>query len=663
MKKYIICALFLWMLVPIAGQNVPLGKLKGGSIQNTDNQGKKETIKPEIKTWRLIDDFTHADTIAIDTLTTSVQIYNPIWRNSIGNVTTGNLGAPSQSTIFDNRRMRNDFIFYNPLITWFDYPQDITYYNTRTPYVNLSFHSGQPKRRSEEFVRALYTQNINKNWNVGMIYSLVSAIGRYDAQKVKNADFKLFSSYDGEKYRANGGIIYTRATQSENGGLLDDNDILKPKGDTDYDQPENLPINFRDAEAYLRSFQIYYHQAYHLGTLTRTDKEGEEQQLPVSTLLHSLHLDLAKRSYTIGDLPDYTNPLADKFYPDIYIDSLRTYDKNEYTLISNQFQIKFNEEANSLLRFGMRAFISNDIRLYDSPMEPLRDSLNRLHYRYDDTKQVSSHVGGQIFKNIGENFRWNAGLKFYFQGYRIGDVELTGKMETNFKLLNQPTQLFADGGFFLRTPEFQEEHFFSNHIQWNRNFIREKIIKLRGGLRLENRKLWLTGSVKSINGYIFYNKSGVADQNNDLIQVLSVEAGKHFRLMRLNSVNQVAWQFSSNNNALPLPELSLYSSNYYENMLFKVLTFQLGFDVRYHTRYYAPYYLPATGQFISQDARTVGDYPFVDLFLNFQLKRARIYVKYDHANKGWPNNDYFFMPGYPANPRSLKFGVSWNFYD
>lgn len=644
-------------------QDLPRGNRLGEMAENGD--GRKEVaIKPAVRAWRLIDDFTFADTIAVDTLTTSYQVYNPIYRRSIGNVHTGNLGAPSISSIFDNRLQRPDFIFYNPLISYFDYPQDVIYYNTRTPYVNLTYHSGQPKRRAEEYVKALFTQNISKNWNVGMQYALYSSQGRYDAQKAKNSEFRLFSSYQGNKYQASGGLIYAKAIQQENGGIINEEDILNPDASGyDYDQPENVPVNFRDAQNYLRSFQVYYNQSYNLGQLARKDKEGEEQLLPVSTLFHSLHVDLAKRQYTIAELPDYANATIEKFYPSVFIDSTQTDDQTEYTLVKNQFQIKFNEEANSLLRFGLRAFVGNDIRLYNTPAAPFRDEDNEVFYRYSDTTLVTSYVGGQLFKNIGQTFRWNAGMRFYFQGYRVGDLEVTGKVATNFRLLGEPTQFFADGGFFLRSPELLEEHFFSNHIKWDQSLIREKTLKVRGGIRLPELKMHLTGSVRSINGYIYYNKNGEADQNEDLIQVLSVEAAKHFQWLRLNSVNQAVWQYSSNSNALPLPDLTLYSSNFYENILFKVLTFQIGFDLHYHTKYYTPYYLPATGQFISQDFRKVGNYPFVDLFLNLQLKRARIYVKYDHINKGWPDNNYFYTIGYPANPRSLKFGVSWNFYD
>jgi hypothetical protein len=73
--------------------------------------------------------------------------------------------------------------------------------------------------------------------------------------------------------------------------------------------------------------------------------------------------------------------------------------------------------------------------------------------------------------------------------------------------------------------------------------------------------------------------------------------------------------------------------------------------------------MPATGQFFIQRERKTGNYPVFDPFANFHLKRANIFVKYNHINQGWPDNDYFHTIGYPINPGGVRFGVSWNFYD
>jgi outer membrane cobalamin receptor len=189
------------------------------------------------------------------------------------------------------------------------------------------------------------------------------------------------------------------------------------------------------------------------------------------------------------------------------------------------------------------------------------------------------------------------------------------------------------------------------------------MIRLRGGIKVPTRRLELMAELRSMNDYIFWNNDALPEQASDFVQTLEISLSKYFKWANVHSINKLVYQATSNANVIPLPDFAAYSSNFYQNRLFQVLTFQIGFDFRYHTRYYAPTYMPATGQFHTQNIRKIGNYPFFDAFVNFQLKRARIYVKLDHATQGLFGNDYFLTTGYPANPRSIKFGISWNFYN
>ena len=97
-----------------------------------------------------------------------------------------------------------------------------------------------------------------------------------------------------------------------------------------------------------------------------------------------------------------------------------------------------------------------------------------------------------------------------------------------------------------------------------------------------------------------------------------------------------------------------------------MLTVQLGADVRYFSKYYAPDYAPGIQQFHLQKADNqieIGGYPIVNAYANLQLKRTRIFVMMSHVNAGMGNKNYFLVPHYPINPKVLKIGLSWNFYD
>ncbi|MFA5781089.1 MAG: putative porin, partial [Bacteroidales bacterium] len=57
------------------------------------------------------------------------------------------------------------------------------------------------------------------------------------------------------------------------------------------------------------------------------------------------------------------------------------------------------------------------------------------------------------------------------------------------------------------------------------------------------------------------------------------------------------------------------------------------------------------------------NYPFFDFFVNLKIKRARIYLKFDHVNSGLMGYNYYMIPHYPMSDRAFKFGISWMFYD
>jgi len=138
---------------------------------------------------------------------------------------------------------------------------------------------------------------------------------------------------------------------------------------------------------------------------------------------------------------------------------------------------------------------------------------------------------------------------------------------------------------------------------------------------------------------------------------------KNFRVWKLHFDHRVLVQFSSNQEQIPLPLVSVNARYYLQFQLVKdVLTTQLGADVSYHTDYYAPAYDPDTGRFRVQNERKIGNYPYIDAFVNFTWKRATIFVKYLNAAMPWPNGDYFSALHYIRPQKAFKFGVTWPFY-
>ena len=640
------------------------GEQGPGMDEEQESSGQQPFIPREVKNWKLKDDFSRVDTIPVDTMQTSFQIYNPVYQESIANVYLSNLGSAAQSALIEDQSLYNSFLFARNLSYWLTSPEDWHYYNTRTPYTNLYYQHGGPKRRSEEHVGVLFTQNVNPDWNVGFRYKLISSVGKYEAQQADNRFFRFFSSYDGDRYTLHGSFVYGKTDHLKSGGLLDDDYIFNPDH-YDYDQPENIPVIFMDASDRIDNYQLFVDQKLDIGSIDIAVNDTLSKTTPLATLSHTFELDHNRRIYRIDDLSAYFPENEDPvFYTQRFIDEQHTRDSVYQTTFRNTFQLRFNEEANPFLRFGMRVYLMNEVERnrWPAPSE-FDEETEKLIYYHDQKTRNATALGGQLFKNLGENFFYDGGLRVWFQGHKAGDSEITGGFNSRFRIKEDTTGLFARGGIYLNSPGFFTEKYYSNHFKWEHRFSSEKTIKLRGGLTVPTRNLKLSGEVRLIDDYIYWNEQALPQQTNAFIQLIDVSMKKHLNLGNVHSRNEIHYQVSSHNDIIPVPEVALYTSNYYENVLFEVLRFQLGFDLRYHSAYFAPDYMPATGQFFIQRQRKTGNYPVVDPFVTFHLKRANIFVKYEHINQGFPNSDYFHTIGYPVNPRGIRFGLSWNFYD
>ncbi len=682
--QYIIFCLLLSTLVAAqpGGQGGPDNMPRMGRNMQ-ENQVSRDTLidlKDRIWSWNMVDDYTFTDTVAVDTITTGFQNYDPIFKNSFSNINLGNKGGAYTSNLLSFKEDYNEFIFLNSLKALFVQPEDIQFYNTKVPYTNLTYINAGPGRRSEENFTGLFTQNINKDWNLAIRYNLVSSVGLYEAQKVDNRNFNLYSSYHSPKYSMHAVVTYNSIEHLENGGLADDDHELitdKEKSDQ-YSRAEDIPVKYMSATNKINNFQVFYNHSLGIGKIKLNNEPkdsidtevdiDEEYELPVSTVYHSLHVGNYSRVYKIDDLDNYFEEGLLPLYGTDYVDSLQTRDSTSYTFVKNTFQIKFNEEANSLLKFGLRAFLSNEVKYYKLQKPTVitydEDNVYTPVYGHKDTTLVTTYVGGQVFKNLGKNFWWNLGGKIYVQGYRLGDIDLQGNINSLYRIFKDTAGIYGRGRIVLRSAELLQEKYYSNHFNWDRNFKQEKLVNIELGLKIPTRRFKLSWESKVFTDYMYWNSEALPDQTSDVFSAFQLSLDKDFTLGPLHSDNKLAYQFSSNQSYLPLPEFSGYSSNYFNFYLAKrVLQIQVGVDVRYHSEYYAPGYMPATGQFYNQNIIKVGNYPFMDAFVNLHLKRARVFIKLDHINQSFMDKNYFLTLGYPHAPMRVKWGVSWNFYD
>ena len=157
------------------------------------------------------------------------------------------------------------------------------------------------------------------------------------------------------------------------------------------------------------------------------------------------------------------------------------------------------------------------------------------------------------------------------------------------------------------------------------------------------------------------------EQHGGNINVLTAQLKQHFKLGPINWENVITYQNSSNQSVLPVPMLNVFTNLYLGFKIAKVLTVELGADATYFTEYDAPDFCPQLNQYAIQqndDSRIkLGNFPFIDVYANMHLKRARFFVMMTNAASSSFNRKTFLTPHYPTDSSVLRMGVSWNFFN
>ncbi len=639
---------------------------------------KNDSIVFKMREYQLIEDLTRIQEVKVDTSISDFHIYHPAYKNSVSVQTLGNTGNSYQSGDFFQRRMSDrDFLFQK---NYFDYglwPGGIKFYNVTKPYTLLTY--GQwfaNKPKGETILKVLHTQNINKNINFGFYYNSIGSQGKYLNQEAKDRSVGFFTSGNFDRYDYWFTVGKNRFENQENGGLPNPADIENPDI-----KPENITVWLTDVKSVnTNTFVTLTHQ-YKLGIWKemRDKKEIFQQFIPRVALTHVFDFQKSSRVFTEADPnPSYTDENGTLYFygkdhvP--YINSETgsstapaTIDNSGQTVVSNRFVLKFMEAPDRKYTFGKQVFISNDMVNVSFPQQELvTDSLGLQHaplglvqtHNYSNT-----YIGGSAYRTNGRFWSWTVAGKSYIQGRNALDYELSGAIEKPIRAHKDTSFVRIFAKMTSRTPDYFYEHYYSNHYKWENVF--DKTYTLRLGATLDKPGWRLKASVNYsiINKFVFFNENALPEQAKSEFSVAQAMLNKDFKFGGLHIRNWVVLQKTTTDKYLALPPVSVRNSTYYEGIYAKVLLFQFGLDTRYETTYYADQYAPATGMFYRQTQTKIGDYAWVDGFVNLKIKRTAFYIKYTNLATQFVKGGYFTSPTYPAPVATLLFGLSWSFYN
>ncbi len=593
----------------------------------------------------------------IDTGMISFHFYNPVYKESFTPQFLGNSGSAFQNNIFTQRNTRSPFVFANPYLIYFHDPYKRQHFNTRRPFTEVSYISAGNRETSEQLISALHTQNFNKFTNFGVEYNVIASRGIYLNEEMKSNRFSFFGSYDKDNYSIYGNISTNGVKAQENGGLIDVSAFLVHLAN----DPIAYRMNLENASSGVKNLSFFTTQSYRFKkSVIDTSVVKKEKELPFM-INHTLRYDRFTRVYK-DDL-SITDTLG--FYDSNFYNISGAYDSAFHHILENSFQIS-GDEYKFLPGFilGVKHQLAGYSYLYPRPSsftdgQTVTDTI--LPYDFSTSYNNMSLYAMLLFIEKS-SITYQGKMEYFFAGYRLNDILTDFNM--NYKINDYGTTVSVFGKFYATEPDFFLKQYYSSHFQWNTAFPKTTTTSANLSVISGDGTVYVEGGLSLLGNYIYMNNMAIPAKADKNILVSTFRFEKKFRWGGFNHIHKFSLQKVNHDAWLQLPLLAYGNTSYYENAFFKsVLKFQIGFDLYVNSGFYADAYMPATGLFYRQDIARIGEYPFLDGFLNWKVKRTRFFVKYTNALAGIAGYNYFTTYGYPMNPGSLKFGLSWTFYD
>ena len=575
-------------------------------------------------------------------------------KNDVGASYLGVAGSATLTHNYFKRQRLERFDPYDPYLGETFTPETLPFYNAKSPYTELSYAGTlfANKLKEETNIEVIHTQNLTPEFNFSLAYKRFGGKGMLANEATDTRSFTIGANYLGTRYAMHAGYLYNKVRRNDNGGVSDEYWIR----DTTVDDVRIVPIYLQKASSMIKNNTFFITQMY--GVPIRFSK-SDTLGIGEGTMMYLGHAGtFATYSRLYQDQIGRSENLARDFYhqnfyyhPETSRDSIRT------RIIDNRFFIRLQPWARDAIVSKIDGGIGYElISNY---------SFSPEHYVTGPKDQIENNLyfyagASGIFRKY---FAWNALGRLDYMGYYQGDISIKGNVRFSAYPIDQGVHLIGNLSMENRTPDRHTQYYFGNHHRWDLNF--GKITETKIGATLSIPKWNLEGffGYSILTNAIYYDTLGLPQQSGDIINIMTASLTKNFRVWKFHFDHRILLQLSSNQEQIPLPLLSANLRYYFQVTLVKnVLTAQLGADATAHTAYFAPAYDPDTGRFRVQNDRKIGDYPYIDAFVNLTWKRATIFVKYINVAMPWPNGDYFSALHYIRPQKAIKFGMTWPFY-
>ena len=652
----------MFILLPLIGlaqiDSIPAPRMKDSTFFTSNKargvlKGSKDQ-EYSIEQYQIIS--FERDTTYLDT-TLSIQKeyrYNYLRKDNFELMPFSNVGQPYNRLGYAPQRIQ-----YFPRIgasaRHFNYMEieDIPYYNVVTPMTDLMFKT---TFEQGQMLDAILAFNTSRNTNFSVAYKGFRSLGKYQFSQGESGNFR--ASFNTQTKKGRYWIRAHYAAQEiqgeENGGLLNKEEQFE-SGNPDFVDRSRIDVQFTNANNTLVGKRVYLDHAYRLFS------SGRDSLNTRTTSLWLGHTLAYETKYF-----QFIQSAQDDYFGDVILAPVD--DKSSLKTMSNELSLTFENKTLGRLKGFARYYDYNyffDSRL-STPSGVIDNAL----------KGEEIILGATYSKTIGD---------FTLQGK--GMYTVSGQLTDNFLdavasyRIGEDWRVRAGIHNSSRLPDFNFLLYQSEYLNYNWqntvDFENQSLSTLRFGL---DAGKWGTVDVSYslIDNYTYLQSTASAeqiemDQENAFIR--PVQETNSINYLKVKVQNDIRWRkwtltntvlvqnVSQDAEILNLPSVVTRNSLYFSSDVFKRAMFiQTGVSLKYFSSYYMDAYNPLLAEFYVQRNEELGGFPMLDIFINAKIRQTRIYLKAEHFNSSFSDNNFYAAPNYPYRDFVIRFGLVWNFF-
>ncbi len=535
----------------------------------------------------------------------------------------------------------SDLVSYDKFIITKD---KITYPIIYQPFTEISYMMGSKK---EQHLNVLFCREFAPRLFIALNFNIDFAPSVYQRSYAQNLYFAGNFRWNtkNERYGLNGYYFTNKINVFENGGITDDSFFV----DLIEEDKTVIPVNLMGADNLIKVSGFGINNYF----ILRDSDIKTKKKIGLGRINYSF--DYQRNRYVYND-SDPTSSFYSGF--DQVLNADETFDSLTFYTIKNE--INWNS-----LSYGR---YDNDIPFYLT---------FGFEHDYSHHNGYTEILSGEQFGSVDyQNIRTKAGITVnLFKSTRItgkGELILGGYHEGDFILNGQWKQflgtykknigaLVFDVNLSRKTADWFEETYYSNNFRWDNDFSPATYLRFIGSYETP----WFSIGLRqtAIDHYIYFGTNAKPVQHSGTLYITSAFAKFDITLNHIEIGGIASVQIADNENVVQLPFFyGKIKLGWNINLVRGVSMMQPAFVINYFTEYYADAYMPALRTFYLQKDVKIGNYPFLDFFVTFKIKRANIFIGYTNIYSLTKVNRYFTTPHYPMRDSRFILGVKWRLY-